>query len=426
MTYQLMPEPEKPPQPSLMETIGEETYRIPAQAAAAIGSALPGVVGNLGQFLHSIITGPAAKVITGEEVAPYEQTPMGKAFPTTQTHLKNLQEGMPFLIKPKNKFEKFTQDIVKDAADMYLGGKSLGMGRYAPTPLRSAGTSIAAHAAGKSVEALSGDEQQGDKVKNGTMLALSLFNPTSAKNITQNLYQNAQRLLPQNATIQAGNFSNYLNILENKILQGRPIENLAPSERFVIDQINSFRNLIQNNNINMHSLVAQRRSFHEILQKQLYEIPNRAERARAKELAQGLSRESRNLMRDYGRTNPEWWRNQSRADQAFGTIAQSNFISRGLEGFLRGRPEALSHVFGVGIPAGLGFFNVGAGIGTAAAYQAAKLGYRIFNSPELRNHYAKVVGAALAENPEKITKELDQLQNKVQETDQPSYTLLPQ
>ena len=61
------------------------------------------------------------------------------------------------------------------------------------TPFRSLGIATAANVAGTGTELWTGDKSKGDTVRNGTMLALSLLNPTSAKNIAK-IYINLQTI----------------------------------------------------------------------------------------------------------------------------------------------------------------------------------------------------------------------------------------
>jgi hypothetical protein len=407
-------------QPPKESTVGLDTaYRIPAIAATGVAATLPGVFGDVAKTANDLIAAPITKYVFGQEPVPYEQSTIGKFLPTTQQHQKNIEKAIPSL-KPKNKLEEFSQNIAKDTASLFLPGQMFRMGRYAMTPMRSLGTATAANVAGTGTELWTGDKSKGDMVRSGSMLALSLMNPTSARDISQNLYRSAGALLPQNATVNAGRFTNRLNNLETRILRGRPIDSLALSERFVINQIENFRNLIQNGQINMQSLVAQRRSFNEELQRGLFELPDRATRARARELAQEISHATRDTMRQYGVQNPRWLHYQQAADQAHGAIAQSNFISNVLQRFMRGRPEGLAHLFGIGVPIGGALFSpVGAGTGVAA-YQAAKIGTRVVRSPELRNHYARVIGAAAADNPKLIRKELDELEEKIEKQQEKS------
>lgn len=401
------------------DSIGIETsYRIPALASSGIAATAAGMFGDIAKTVNDLIAAPLTKHVFGQEPVPYEQTHLGKILPTTAQHQKTLEENISFL-KPKNKLERFFQDIAKDAASLYLPGKIFKMGRYAMTPLRSLGISTAANVAGAGTGLWTGDKSKGDMVKGGSMIALSLFNPTSAKNISQNLYQSANNILPANATVSSANQISRLNDLERKILQGRQAGNAAPSEKFVLDEIDKFKNLEKNGQINMRSLVAQNRSFNEERSKKIFELTDRASKARAKELAHEISHITKDTMKQYGKQNPKWLEYQEAADKAHSAIAQSNYISRLLEKFMKGRPEALAHIFGIGIPAGTAYFTPIGASGGLAAYQAAKIGTRIIKSPELRNHYSKVLGAAAADNAKLVNKELDELEDKI-EKDQPT------
>jgi len=397
----------------------ESLYRVPMQAVKGALTEAAGFAGDYAKTINDLLADPITKHGFGQETVPYEQTAIGKLLPTTEQHEGTINKEVPFL-KPRNKLEEYAQDIGKDTAALFLPGRAFRMGRYAFSPMRSLGIAVGANTVGKGVELWSGDKEKGDMAKKGTMLALSLLNPTSAKNISQNLYQDAARALPQNATVNANNFMTRLNNLENRILQGRPPANVAPSERFVLNQIENFRNLVQNGQMSMRTLVAQKRSFNEELQRNLFELPDRASKARARELAQEISHATRDTMRQYGTNNPQWWQLQQSADQAHGAIQQSNFISNVLGKFMKGKPEALSHVFGIGIPAGVAYGStMGAGA-ILTGYQSAKIGWRMIHSPELRRHYARVLGAAAADNPTIVHKELDEFQEKLQEKEDKS------
>jgi len=259
MPYKLLKE-ESNESPYSLKTLS----RLPTQAISGAAAALPGSIGNIGEFLHETVANPVAKALGGEEVS-YEKSPIGKLLPTTKTHLKNLEQ-IDYL-KPKNKVEKFVRDLSQDTTELFLPGKMFKMGKYAFSPLRSLGISLGANTVGEGVGQFSGDESKGEMAKRGTMLGLSLLNPTSANHVAKNLYQTAERLLPPQAAVHAGKMTNSLNNLENKILRGRPAGNVSSSEKFVLDHISNFRNLIQNGHINMPQLVAQKRSFSEELGK---------------------------------------------------------------------------------------------------------------------------------------------------------------
>lgn len=405
MPFKLLPE--QKPEPTSFSSIAKSAARVPLTAATGVAASIPGVFGDIASSFNAIAD-PLAKAM-GQETVPYEETLLGKALPTTETHLKNIQEKFPQL-KPRNKVEEFSQNFTKDAASLFAPGQIFKMGKYALGPLRSLGISLAANTAGDVSGSFMGDKDKGDMLKRGTMLGLSLFNPTSAKDITRNLYEASRKALPQGASVNASGLLQSLTALENKILSSRPPgADLAPSEKFVMDGINSFRKLIQNGRVGIEALVAQKRSFNEEMQNNVYKLADRASRARARELGIDLNHSATDTLKGYGKANPEWWRLQSSADKAHGAIAQSNFISRILEKFMKGKPEALAHIFGIGLPAGATFISPIGSIAGTAGYQAAKIMTRIVKSPVLAKHYAKVVGAAAADASSIVKKDNDKI-----------------
>lgn len=402
------------------ETAGIETaLRYPALATKAVAGQLAGAFGDIGKGVNELIAAPITKHIFGQEPVPYEETLIGKALPTSAQHKKTIEEHFPSL-KPKNKMEQVSENLVEDTASLFLPGKYFKMGKYALSPMRSLGFAAAANTSGLGTEVWTGDQGKGDNVRRGTMMALALMNPTRAKDISKSLYQSAEKALPQESTVNASDLMNSLNKLESKILKGRPAKNVAASEKFVLDEINKFKDLDKNGKINMHSLVAQKRSLSEELQNNLFSLTDRQSKARAKELAQSITHSVKNTMKDYGKSNPEWLKYMESADKAHGAIMQSNYLSRVLQKFMKGRPEYMAHIFGAGLPIGASFISGPLAGLSSAAYIGTKLGHRIVKSPELRKHYAKVLGAAAADNPKLIEKRLDDFQEELEREERTS------
>ena len=404
---------EEQEQPSIGKKIFETAQRLPAQAGKGILSEIGGVFGNVAKTANDLIAAPLTELITGKEAIPYEQTPFGKVLPTTQQNIRSFEQQFPSL-KPQNKFEEFSRDVAADTAGLFLPGKYFKMGKYALTGMKSLGIATAANVAGKGTELWTGDKSKGDMVKGGSMLALSLLNPTSAKNISTNLYRSAEALLPQNSSLNASRFMGKLDSIENSIVQGRPKGNLSPSEKFVVDEIDKFRKLDQSGRIDMHQLTAQKRSFNEDLKKHIFETPDKLARAGTKKQSLRVSGAVRDAMEEYGMHNPEWWKYQRSADMTHGAIEQSNYMSRVLEKYLKGKPETMAYVFGAALPGATAALSPLTGGGGLVAYQGAKFAHRIIKSPELRKHYAKVLGAAAADNPKLIQKELDEFEKEVE------------
>jgi hypothetical protein len=419
MAYKLVPQ-EQPKEQSLGKTLS----RIPGQAAAATGAVIAGIPGSTLQAANQL-TKPIVKAMGGTP-KEYSELPISKIFPTTEEHLKRFEEKFPSL-KPKNDIEKFSQDVVKNAEELFLPGKYLKMGKYALGKMRSFGISLASNTLGKGTEEFTGDKKKGEMVKNGSMLFLSLFNPTSAKDVASNLYSKSESLLSPNATDNAMDLLNGLSKVEHSITRGRSLSTLSSAESSVIKEVNKVLDLIQNGQVNIKQLIAQKKSLNSTLNDAIYKSADKIEKAGLKNQAKRLNGVIRESMESYGKkNNPEWLKAQMAADQAFGAISKSNFISKTMEKLLKGKSEGLAHLFGIGLPAGLSFFSPIGAIATTAGYQAAKIGSRIVNSPELRKHYAKVVGAAAADNTQLAKKELGTLEEKLKKQDKGKYKLKSQ
>lgn len=400
MAFKLLPE-EKEDTALGMESL----HRIPAQAAKGAGAFIAGGAGDIASLVHTYVANPLAKLLGGQDV-PYEESQIGKILPTTEQHKKRLEEGIPYL-KPKNKVEKFVSDVGEDTISLFLPGKALEkVGLRGTTALKSFATALGANAAGKIVEDLTGDPKKGAYTKMGTMILGSLINKPAINKEIGNLYNKADKLLPKNATVRTSRLEGEMKQLKNKILAGRQPTDLAASEKFVVDQADTILRQVQNGKANVGTLKASLRSLNENLQKAVYEAPSKGARVRAKSLATQINRSVNNTLKDYGRRNPEWWKLQKSANEAYGTVQQSNFISRFIENNISGSPvtHGLAHALGA----------VGGAITGVLPYQGAKLLYRIYKSPALRTIYARVVASAAAENATIMNKEIKKLDKKMQ------------
>lgn len=398
-----------PDEPKKSSLSSESIHRLPAQAASGVAALAPGIFGDVASAVNNYVAGPIAGAITGGESIPYEETPIGKLLPTTATHKKNLQEAIPYL-KPKNDVEKFTNDVVEDAGSIFLPGVALTkMGLRGVSALRSFAASLGANSSGEFVKDITGDEQKGAYAKMGTMFLFSALNKPGVQKEIGSLYQRADKLLPANATTNANKLTSELTRLKNQVLSGRQPGDLAASEKFVVDEADTVLRQIKDGNINVNTLKSTLRSLNEKLQKAIYESPDKATRVRAKSLAKGINKAINNTLSDYGKTNPKWWKLQKGANEAFGAVQQSNFITRFIEHNVAGNPLTHGLLHALGVTAG--------GAGAVIPYQASKLMYRIYKSPELRKHYARIVSSAASENASVMNKEIKKLDEGLSKED---------
>lgn len=409
MPYKL--EPEIPKDPTFST---ESFHRLPAQAVKGTAAALPGIAGDVLSLPYAAVN-KLVSSLGGEDV-PYEKSALGKAIPTTHTHIRNLEEGIPYL-KPKNKVDSFVNDIAQDAVSLAVPGSTLAKAGLRGTSIaKSFLTSVGANSAGSFVADLTGDPEKGAYTKMGAMFLFSALNKPGAQKEIGKLYQQADSLLPQNAKVNAARLESDMNGLKGRILNGRSVGDLAPSEKFVVDEADTILRQIQNGEANVGTLKSALRSLNEKLQKAVFEAPDKSTRVRARKLAKQINKDVNRTLADYGKQNSEWWKAQKSANEGFATLQQSQFITNFIENNVKHGTIAhgLLHTLGVGV-------------GTAGIipYQAARLAYRIANSPTLGKHYARVVSSAAAENAPVMRKELQKLDEEVkkEEKKKPRYRL---
>ncbi len=407
MAYEFVDEPEK--KQSFGEALkkgAKEVVRHPSRVASNIATRAIGFPGDVLELANEFIARPVAKAISGEEGLPYEQTFLGKAIPTTEFHRKGVQEATGEFLKPQNKVESFIDDVVDDAQSLLMPGpKGAKFKNALPKKLA---ISLGGNLAGEAIEDAGGSPEGANLAKMGTLFTLSLFDKKGAAKHLADLYKQAEANLPANASINSNRLMANLSGLKNKILKGRPISNLSPSEKFVMDQIEKIESLESGGKFSVEQLWAQKRSLNEDLAKQLFDTPTKEAQGRARKLAKSLTRWMGEELTDYSHRNPSFGKPFKAAEEGFGTIAQSNLMSRFVEKNLKYTPftSGLLHMFGgqVGSMAAK----------SVAPYQIGKLTYRIAKSPTLAKYYASAVAAASKENAVAFNKYLKKLDEELQ------------
>lgn len=418
MSFSLLPEEthhsEQPK--SIGKQIGEvakEVVRPQARVAARAIEQTVGLPGDIFSLLNRFVAGPISEKITGEKAVPYEETTLGKILPTTSTHRENIKSLTGGFLEPKNEIERFADDVITDTTALLLPIKT--KVPFKRTFSRAFSTSLGANALGEGAKDLTGDEAKGSYAKMGSLFLLSLLNKPSAAKFAGDLYKEAEAAIPSNAQVNASNLVTSLNNLKNKMSKGT----LAPSEKFIIDESDAILSKVKNGKISPEEAWASKRSLNEKLEKVLYDTPQKAAQARARKFAGSIQHELKNVLQDYGKTNPKFYENFKKAEEAFGTIGQSNLISKFVDKNLKYSPltAGLLHLFHGPIGA--------SAAATAIPYQGAKLLYRISKSPTLAKYYTNVVRSAAKEDAISFNKELQKLDEAFQkEEKKDQFTLL--
>lgn len=420
--------------PQSEENLGAGITRNVARQASNVSTRAIGLPGDIFSLINEYIARPVSK-LAGQEDLPYEQTALGKVLPTTEFHRKGVESVTGEYLKPQNDVEKFVDDVVEDTALLFTpggklakSGKLLKGSRQVPKNFYA---SLGANLAGEGVSQATGREDLGSLAKIGSLGFLSLIDKPSAVKQVGELYGKAEKAIPPGAMANAKKMEVNLDHLKNKVLSGRPSSSLAPSEKFVVDEIDKVLPMIKSGEIDVNTAWALKRSLNENLAKSVFDIPYK-NRKRAKALATQINGQLRDTLDQYGKKNREFGVSFKGADEAFGTIARSEFIKNWIGENVRGTPltHGLMHLLGssavTSIPGAIGKITGSTALGIAGssvipvAYQATKLGYQIAKSPTLRKIYADIIKAAAKEDVVSFNKYLKKLDKSLQEEESKS------
>lgn len=407
---------EQPEQTSGLKKFGSEAQRHIARTGTRVIEQGLGLPGDILDTLVGLGEYGRKKIGISSPEEEQDIAKIRKYIPTTEKLRKLHEPYTKEYLKPQNKIESFFDDVVQDATLLLTpGGQAKVAEKYLPKVFKKLAISTGANLAGESVEQFTGSKEAGSYAKIGSLFLLSLLDKKSAKKQISELYDKAESTIPPGTTINSGKLDKNLQNLEHTITKGRPKENLAASEKFVIDEINKFERLSKDGNIPIDQLMAQRKSLNEELTKLYQNIPAKKDQHRARNLAKQINHFTNEILEDYGRKNPEFINAYKAANQAHGTMQQSNWFGNWVENNFRHSPltAGLLHLFSG---------PVGATIGSVVApYQIAKLGYRVFNSPVLAKIYGKTLKATAKEDAVLFNKYLKELDEAIQKEESKDY-----
>lgn len=419
MIYRLIED--QPTQQQALSPVAEVT-RFPARQAVNLAATAVGLPGSALSILNDLIAAPIASKITGQPRVPYEQTPIGKILPTIEQHRGALQKLSPELLSPRDSTEQFIDTVIEDAALLaFPGAKGAQALKQFKSILKPLGVSIGANIAGSTVEGLTASKEKGALAKIGSMFGLSLISPKTAAKHVGELYKKAEAAIPEGAKVSAKPLENSLHNLIERVGRGT----MAPSEKFVFDEAQAVLGKIRDGSISPLEAWAAKRSLNEKLSNLVYSSADKAANARARKLATTINIGLDKTLADYGKTNPQFFDYYKPANEAFGTLARSNFVSQLAAKHLPGNAQrVLSPLFGLGpgpgIVGSIGGAALGLpgahGLGAAeAGYYGVKYLYRMAKDPTLRKFYLDAMGSAAKNDIPAFIKASEKLADGLQE-----------
>jgi hypothetical protein len=414
-------EPNQPEQESFAQSIPRHA----ARTGLRVAEAATGLPGDILSFLNDFVGAPIASKITGNEAIPYEDLTIAKALPTSSQLRKRTEKNK--YLKSQTSGENIIDNMVADATSLFLPGgtlkkvntalKSATKGEMGAKGLSALATSVGSNLSKEFVTDLTSDEKKGAYAYLGTMALLSLIDKKGAAKAISEGYAPLEAKAAKLSPVNAGPLETQLNNLKAKVSKGT----IAPSEKFVIDEVDAVLSKIKNGKITPEELWASKRSLNEKLTKIVYEAGDKGTKVRAKALAGNINGYLKNALYQTKQQDPKFYKELAAWDAAYGTMAKSKPLGRWIENNLHysaktaGLGELLGQAGLTGIAAKAAGLNSGLAVG--AVYKGGQILYRVAKSPKLAKHYAKTLAAASAENASLFNKELKSLDKAIQEED---------
>ncbi len=418
---------EKGPQEELEESTSPEYFRRQVSRVGARIAETPFDILESGRSLLSKGIEKGTELITGKELGEEGREKIrrgvkaatGSFIPTGEEIREKEKKYAGSYLEPKTAKEKEWDEITQDTA-----GASLPFPGAAP--IRMLGTIVRAFTGayfgqkGKQiVKERGGSETAQEGTKAGAQLLASLFNPRLAANHINDLYQDFNKSLPQNARGDARNLERYLSATRTRQLSGT----LSADERLILDESEALLGKIQNGQMNYEDAINSRISLNKKSQS-VFKQP--IDKAGIRNARRGYTQIRNELNRFIGQMEhqyPDAYRYLRRADEAHGVYqgsrAISNFVSQylpkdadtGKIGKLLG-----ATLFGGGAALASVAPKAALGIGVVTAgVKAGELTARILRSPELRSLYFRALRQATSQNAPSFLNTMHKFEEKVKQ-----------
>jgi hypothetical protein len=399
-----------PTQPEEEPSFVQEALRHAGRTAVRVGEQVAGYPGDILSLVNEYISGPPTAALTGKEQIPYEELGISSILPTSEQLRKGHEKQFGESVKPKNKIESFGDDVIGTATSIFSPGglikKGVALGKGMATALFK---SIGAHTAKEAVKDWTGSDKKGAMAHLGALTLLSFVDKKGAAKAISDGYKPLEARAAQLMPVPATKLENSLNNLKSKVSKGT----LAPSEKFIVDEVDAVLSKIKRGQITPEEAWASKRSLNEKLSSVLYQTPGKSQ-PRARKLASEISHELDNALKLTEKQDPKFYKELKGWNSAYKAVADSNLVSRWVEKNLKHTPvtTGLLHMFGGPAASTLGV--------AAVPYFGMKVAYRVAKSPKLLAHYSKALAAAAAEDAVSFDRQLKLMDKELQNEEKKS------
>lgn len=375
------------------EPVGMTAVRNVGANLARAGEAIGGAYGNIRTGVENLWLGGIKKFGPeglGEALEAAREEPLYKqtvGLPNTEVLREGTKKLTGNYLEPRNEVEKAAQETTGDIASLVNpyapGGQKL---------LKAAGLGIVGQVAKQTSMGLGADEGTADNIKTGTMVLGSFLNPKSYKNHVKSTYKAADELLPKNSELGTKIIQRQANLIKRQLSTGEQL----PWKKNVLDTIESIESKMSNGKMKVSELQQHIRDIYDKIGD--WETPKKSAPFLKK-----LAHESNRTIKQYGKSNPEWYSRWSEAQALQSAMHQSKKAGKFISNVVKQYPKlsGLTALYGVTNPA-----YAASAVGTYGALKSYELLNRVLTNKTAAKYYFNALQNSLKENQGAVIKNL--------------------
>jgi len=384
-------------QPGVDGPSDDTLLRKAGMVASRGAEALAGLPGDIQQLLESASSG-LIQYATGVDVSPaFEQAQLvGGRFPTSADIRETVGEATNYALEPRSEMQELAGNIAGDFATLAIPVK--GKIPFA----RALATSIVGNVGSQAAKDLGFEEGGQAATKIGLMIMAGMLGKgRGVKAYTNNLYKQAESAVEQGATVSSRGIERNILKLEDMLSKGID----TPSKTAVRKVMTDMSQKIKDGEVLVEDLMAFNRDINEI-------AGDPALLERGRKFFNTLRGDVKKGLEEYGKTNADFMKYYSDANQAFAGLKYGDKIKSFVRGAVRsdkfpyamvalGYESAIYPTAALKSAAGLA--------GAGAAVYGAEVVRRVATNPALRKHYLGVVNASLKGNRQALLRNMNLL-----------------
>lgn len=417
-------------QPEISDEKGAffETGRALGRAGSRIAETILGSLGDIrdlseigGQFLGEKIGRGARKLAGKRELTENEindirsqisENPglfgkISKLLPSSQD-LKSFSEAYTDgFTAPQGYWEEFGDDVLSLGTSLLMGAKD-------PTKFKNLAKAVfkssTAKGAGLAAEGLGATPETKNKVEMGTLILSSLLNRRLANETISSRYKAANEALKDKPVIGVSKLEKDVSKLQEQFSKG--LKGQSEVKKTALNTLEELENKIASGYVEVEELKEAYKDINEKMRsKKLFADLASGEKKQMRKALSEVNSKIYDQLEEYGKNNPDFWKNWTEANQANAALSSSKNIVEFLKRNTKGLPGHVAT--GVALKLFLGAPTVGAVAGGLAAFKVGQALHRISTNSVLRKHYLDVIKNASKENLTATANSLSKLQDEL-------------